>query len=79
MRDREKGNLPHEGKCTKIDIKLKHNSMNIIAYPARHNEHVASPEPPPPPGRAVKPEVNQSLPRVQGRMVPTEPTPWLGQ
>jgi hypothetical protein len=28
----------------KIDIKLKHNSMNIIAYKARHNEHVAPPE-----------------------------------
>jgi hypothetical protein len=25
----------------KTDINLKHNSMNIVAYRARHNEHVA--------------------------------------
>jgi hypothetical protein len=28
-----------------IDIKLKHISMNIIAYRARHNEPVVPPEP----------------------------------
>jgi hypothetical protein len=28
----------------KIDIKLKHNSMNIIAYRVRHNEPVVPPE-----------------------------------
>jgi hypothetical protein len=28
----------------KIDIKLKHNSMNIIAYRVRHNKHVTPPE-----------------------------------
>jgi hypothetical protein len=32
-------------KYIKIDIKLKHNSMNIIAYRVRHNEPVAHPEP----------------------------------
>jgi hypothetical protein len=32
-------------KCAKRDIKLKHNSINIIAYRARHNELVAPPEP----------------------------------
>jgi hypothetical protein len=31
----------------KIDIKLKHNSMNIIAYRVRHNELVAPSEPAP--------------------------------
>jgi hypothetical protein len=35
----------------KADIKLKHNSMNIIAYRERHNEHVAPPEPAPRVGR----------------------------
>jgi hypothetical protein len=28
----------------KIDIKLKHNSMNIIVYRVRHNEPAAPPE-----------------------------------
>jgi hypothetical protein len=27
-------------KYAKIDIKLNHNSMNIIAYLVRHNEHL---------------------------------------
>jgi hypothetical protein len=31
-------------KIHKKDIKPKHNFMNIIAYPARQNEHVAPPE-----------------------------------
>jgi hypothetical protein len=39
------------GECTKVDIKLKHNSMNIIAYRVRHNEHVVPPEPTPLVGR----------------------------
>jgi hypothetical protein len=30
-------------KYAKIDIKLEHNSMNIIAYRARENEHVTPP------------------------------------
>jgi hypothetical protein len=38
-------------KCAKTDIKLKHNTMNIIAYWARHNEHVVPPEPAPRVGR----------------------------
>jgi hypothetical protein len=29
----------------KTDIKLKYNSMNIIAYRVRHSEHVVPPEP----------------------------------
>jgi hypothetical protein len=32
-------------KYTKRDIKLKHNSMNIIAYRARYNELVVPLEP----------------------------------
>jgi hypothetical protein len=32
-------------KCVKIDIKLKHNFMNINANQMRHNEHVVPPEP----------------------------------
>jgi hypothetical protein len=32
-------------RCAKIDIKLKHNSMNIIVYRMRNNKSVASPEP----------------------------------
>jgi hypothetical protein len=31
-------------KCAKTDIKLKHNSMNINANWARHNEHMVPPE-----------------------------------
>jgi hypothetical protein len=30
-------------KCAKIEIKLKHNFMNIIAYRVRYNEPVAPP------------------------------------
>jgi hypothetical protein len=29
-------------------------------------------------GRAVKPEVDQSLPQVRGHTVPTEPVSWPG-
>jgi hypothetical protein len=32
-------------KYAKRDIKLKNNSMNIIAYRVRHNEHMVPPEP----------------------------------
>jgi hypothetical protein len=32
------------GEYAKADITLKHNSMNIIAYRARHNEHMVPPE-----------------------------------
>jgi hypothetical protein len=35
------------GEYTKADIKLKHTYMNIIAYMARHNEHVVHLEPAP--------------------------------
>jgi hypothetical protein len=38
-------------KYVKRDIKLKHNSMNIIAYRARHNALVVPPEPTPQVGR----------------------------
>jgi hypothetical protein len=38
-------------KYTKRDIKLKHNSMNIIAYRVRHNELVVPPESTPRVGR----------------------------
>jgi hypothetical protein len=31
-------------KICKIDIKLKYDFMNITAYMARHNEHMALPE-----------------------------------
>jgi hypothetical protein len=34
-------------KYVKRDIKLEYNSMNIIAYRARKNEHVTPPEPAP--------------------------------
>jgi hypothetical protein len=34
-------------KYAKRDIKLKHNSMSIIAYRARHNELVVPLEPAP--------------------------------
>jgi hypothetical protein len=32
-------------KCAKIDIKLKHNFMNINTNRARHNEHMEPPKP----------------------------------
>jgi hypothetical protein len=32
-------------KYVKRDIKLKHNSINIIAYRTRHNELVVPPKP----------------------------------
>jgi hypothetical protein len=35
----------------KTDIKLNHNSMNIIAYWVRYNEHIAPPELAPQAGR----------------------------
>jgi hypothetical protein len=38
-------------KYVKRDIKLKHNSMNIIAYRARHKKLVAPLEPAPRVGR----------------------------
>jgi hypothetical protein len=31
----------------KIDIKLKHNYLNIVAYTVSHNELMAPPEPAP--------------------------------
>jgi hypothetical protein len=34
-------------KYAKIDIKLKHNFMNIIAYRAGHNDLMAPPKPAP--------------------------------
>jgi hypothetical protein len=50
-------------KCAQTDIKLKHDSINIIAYRARHNEHVAPLE---------------LTPQVQRHVVPLEPTPRAG-
>jgi hypothetical protein len=38
-------------KYAKRDIKLKHNSMNIITYRVRHNDLVAPPEPAPQEGQ----------------------------
>jgi hypothetical protein len=38
-------------KYTKRDIKLKHNSINITAYRARHNELVAPIDPAPQEGQ----------------------------
>jgi hypothetical protein len=35
------------GEYVKADIKLKHNSMNIISYKMRYNEHVVPQEPAP--------------------------------
>jgi hypothetical protein len=43
-RDREKATDHMRKKYAKRDIKLEHNSMNIIAYRARHNKHVVPPE-----------------------------------
>jgi hypothetical protein len=43
-RDREKVTNHMRNKYAKRDIKLEHNSMNIIAYRVRHNEHVVPPE-----------------------------------
>jgi hypothetical protein len=63
-------------KCVKIDIKLKHNFMNINAYRARHNEPVA-PKRGCRSGGAMKPEVGRSSPWVQGHMVPPYAAPWL--
>jgi hypothetical protein len=40
-RDREKAIDHMRVKIQKIDINLKHNFMNIIAYRARHNEYLA--------------------------------------
>jgi hypothetical protein len=50
--------------------------MNVIAYRERHNELVAPPEPAAR-GGAMKIEVDQSSPWVQGHVVPPDPTPWL--
>jgi hypothetical protein len=46
-RDREKVTDHMMNKYAKRDIKLKHNSMNIIAYRVRQNEHVTPPKPAP--------------------------------
>jgi hypothetical protein len=46
-RDREKVTDHMRDKYVKKDIKLEHNSMNIIAYRVRQNEHVTPPEPAP--------------------------------
>jgi hypothetical protein len=45
--DREKVTDHMRDKYAKRDIKLEYNSMNIIAYRARQNEHVTPPEPAP--------------------------------
>jgi hypothetical protein len=42
VRDREKVTDHMRGKCAKIDIKLKHNSMNINTNWAMHNEQEPS-------------------------------------
>jgi hypothetical protein len=46
-RDSEKVTDHMRGKYVKRDIKLKHNSINIITYRARHNKLMAPPEPTP--------------------------------
>jgi hypothetical protein len=46
-RDREKVTDHMRDKYAKRDIKLKYNSMNIIAYRARQNEHVTPSKPAP--------------------------------
>jgi hypothetical protein len=46
-RDREKVTDNMRDKYVKRDIKLEHNSMNIIAYRVRQNELVTHPEPAP--------------------------------
>jgi hypothetical protein len=38
-------------KYAKVDIKLKHNSMNIFACTVRHKEHMVPSEPSPRVGR----------------------------
>jgi hypothetical protein len=50
-RDREKVSDHMRDKYTKRDIKLKHNSINITAYRARHNELVAPIDPAPQEGQ----------------------------
>jgi hypothetical protein len=42
--DKEKATDHKRNKYARRDIKLEHNSMNIIAYRTRHNEHVMPPE-----------------------------------
>jgi hypothetical protein len=44
-RDRKKVTDHMRDKYVKRDIKLKHNSINIIAYRTRHNELVVPPKP----------------------------------
>jgi hypothetical protein len=44
-RDRKKVSDHMRDKYAKRDIKLKHNSINIIAYMVRHNELVVPPKP----------------------------------
>jgi hypothetical protein len=46
-RDRKKVTDHMKDKYATRDIKLEHNSMNIIAYRVRQNEHVTPPEPAP--------------------------------
>jgi hypothetical protein len=46
-RDREEVTDHMRDKYAKTDIKLKHNSMNIIAYMARQNEHMTHLKPAP--------------------------------
>jgi hypothetical protein len=43
-RDKEKATDHKRNKYARRDIKLEHNSMNIIAYRTRHNKHVMPPE-----------------------------------
>jgi hypothetical protein len=50
-RDREKVSDHMRDKYTKRDIKLKHNSINITTYRARHNELVVPIDPAPQEGQ----------------------------
>jgi hypothetical protein len=50
-RDREEVTDHMRDKYAKRDIKLKHNSMNIIAYMAWQNEHMTHLKPVPRAGR----------------------------
>jgi hypothetical protein len=49
--DREKVTDHMRYKYAKRDLKLKHNSMNIVTHRVRHNELVVPPEPTPRVGR----------------------------
>jgi hypothetical protein len=57
-------------KYAKIDIKLKHNFMNIIAYRAGHNDLMAPPEPAPRAGQWMVVDTALNLMKEFVRLLP---------